>query len=78
MLNVETDLKQKCKELFISVCEELAQKIPEKAPFFLALKREASDYKNFPIATNLSDVVADYYDVLDDATIEKFVKMRAL
>lgn len=78
MLNIDTDLKEKCKKIFLAVCDELAQKIPEKAPFFLALKREANDYPNFPIITNLGDVLADYYDVLDDATIEKFVKMRAL
>ena len=78
MLNIDSDLKEKCKNLFLAVCDELAQKIPEKAPFFLALKREASDYKNFPIITNLGDVVADYYDMLDSSTIEKFVKMRAL
>lgn len=78
MLTIETNLEQKCKNLFLAVCDELSQKIPEKAPLFLALKREATDYPNFPIITNLGDVVADYYDTLDDATIEKFVKMRAL
>ena len=75
---MDTDLKLRCKDLFIDVCEELTRKIPEQETLFRALQREANEYINFPIATNLGDVVASYYDILDDETVKKFVMLRAL
>lgn len=75
---MDTDLKSRCKDLFIAVCEELAKKIPEQEILFRAMIREANEYSNFPIATNLGDIVASYYDTLDNDTIKKFVQLRAL
>lgn len=78
MMGVDTDLQKRCRNLFIAVCEELAKKVPEQETLFRAMIREAKEYSNFPIATNLGDIVASYYDTLDDATIKKFVMLRAL
>lgn len=78
MMNVDTDLRDRCKNLYVAVCEELGKKLPEKESLFRAMQREANEYSNFPIATNLGDIMADYYDVLDSATIERFVRLRAL
>ncbi len=77
MLRLEEELEKRYRNLFVAVCEELAQKRPDKEDFCLAMQREATDYKNFPIVDNLCYLAITYYDDLDDETIREFVKVRA-
>lgn len=63
---LETILGQEHKPLFFAVCDELAKKLPEKAEHLEALKREATNYPNFPVAMNLSDLLVTYNDYLED------------
>ena len=77
MLRIDKELEVRYRNLFLSVCDELAQKIPEKESLFQAMQREANEYLNFPIVDNLCYLVIEYFDELDRDTIEVFVRLRA-
>lgn len=77
MLRIDEDLRNRYVDVFMTVCEELAEKMPEKKMIFRALQREATEYNNFPIVDNLCYIMIDYYDELSDETIRKFVQLRA-
>lgn len=77
MLRIDEDLRKKYVSVFVAVCEELGKKLPEKQDLFRAMTREANEYNNFPIVDNLCYLVVDYYDILDDDTVKKFVQLRA-
>lgn len=77
MLRIDKELEVRYRNLFLSVCDELAQKIPEKESLFRAMQREANEYLNFPIVDNLCYLVIEYFDELDRDTIEVFVRLRA-
>lgn len=67
-------LRDDLVELFIDVCEELSEKIPEKEAHFHVLQCEAKNYTNFPIVTNLSDTILENYDALDRETIIRYIR----
>ena len=77
MLRIDKELHERYVNVFETVCEELGKKIPEKQDLFRAMTREANEYKNFPIVDNLCYLVVDYYDILSDETVRKFVQLRA-
>lgn len=77
MLKIDRELHERYINVFVTVCEELAEKLPDKTDLFRAMTREANEYLNFPIVDNLCYLVVDYYDELSDETIRKFVQLRA-
>lgn len=62
------------KQLFELVCTELAMNVPEKAPYFLAMRNEYRDgfYNNRQIYVNMCDVVKHYGDCLSLETMTLF------
>lgn len=64
---------EEIKALFLSICDELAMKLPEKETYFRSLQRECRECL-FNIVPNMSDLVRTYLDLLDRETIDSFIK----
>lgn len=62
------------KEFFIVLCEELAEKVPEKATYFQNLKRESEECL-FNDVINAENMIREYYDVLEKQTILNFINI---
>ncbi len=60
--------------LFLSICDELAIKLPEKETYFRSLQRECRECL-FNIVPNMSDLIRTYLDYLDKETIDSFVRI---
>jgi len=57
---------------FIALCDELAEKVPEKETYFHNLQREHEECM-FNVLVNTENIVREYYDILEKGTILKFV-----
>ena len=62
------------KELFDVICTELAMSVPEKAPYFLAMRNEyrSGFYNNRQTYMNMFDVVKRFGDRLSLETLTLF------
>lgn len=72
------DMKSPIREngiefVFLRICDELAEKIPEKEPYFRSLQRECRECV-FNIVPNMSDLVATYLDILDRGTVTAYAR----